>query len=96
MQCVLCGRQSEDETYFEKHHLFPGKTRRTKVNRRDDFIIVDHQCGDQIHLLFDNRSLRDHFDSIDTLKIAMQPFIKWVSTQPLNKHITMKKKKRKL
>lgn len=96
MKCSLCGRESEESNYFEKHHLFPGKMRRTKVDRKEDTIWVDHQCGDQIHLLFDNRTLRDSLDSVEALREAMASFIKWVRSQPLEKHISMKKKKRKL
>jgi hypothetical protein len=80
---------------MEEHHLYPGKHRRTKTDR-DDTILVDRDCGDQIHLMFDNRELRDDLDSVETLRIAMEPFIQWVWKRPLDRKVTMKRKKRKL
>lgn len=94
-KCTLCCR-SGDPKYFEKHHLTPGKHRRTKVNRQNDVTIVCVDCGDQIHLMFDNRELRDDLDSVEALQVAMEPFIKWVQKRPLDRKVTMKRKKRKL
>ena len=95
MQCVLCLRDTEDENLLEKHHLYPGKHRRTKTDR-DETILVCRDCGDQIHLMFDNRELRDDLDSLEALRTAMNPFIQWVKKRPLDRKVSMKKKKRKL
>ena len=96
MQCQLCLRASNnDDNYFEKHHLFPGKHRRTKTER-DETLVVCRDCGDQIHLMFDNGTLRDDLDSLEGLRIAMGTFVKWVQTRPLDSKVNMKRKKRKL
>lgn len=96
MTCVICLRHSDDSKLFEKHHLFPGKHRRTKVERQDDTILVCRDCGDQIHLMFDNGTLRTELDSLDALKEKMQSFIKWVQARPIEQKVNMKMKKRKL
>jgi tRNA threonylcarbamoyladenosine modification (KEOPS) complex Pcc1 subunit len=96
MRCVLCARESDESKYFEDHHLFPGKRRRVKVDRKEDTIVVCRDCGDQIHLMFDNRELRDTLDSPETLRQAIQSFIKWVQIRPLDQKVNMKMKKRKL
>ncbi len=81
---------------MEEHHLYPGKHRRVKADRQSDTIIVDRDCGDAIHEMFDNRELRDDLDSVEALRIAMGPFIQWVRKRPLDRKVTMKRKKRKL
>ncbi len=96
MKCLLCGRGSNDPKYYEDHHLFPGKRRRTKVDRKEDTILVCTSCGDQIHLMFSNQELRDNLDSLEALQQAMQGFIKWIQSKPLEQKINMKTKKRKL
>jgi len=96
MKCLLCGREADESKYFEEHHLFPGKHRRTKVDRKEDTILVCTDCGDQIHLMFDNRELRDNLDSLEALQAAMQPFIQWVRKRPIDQKVNMKRKKRKL
>jgi hypothetical protein len=96
MQCVLCRRESDDERLFEKHHLVPGKHRRIKVDRKEDCILTCVDCGDQIHLMFDNQELRTELDSLEALQIAMQSFIQWVRKRPIDRKVNMKRKKRKL
>ncbi len=97
MRCELCGRESEDASLFEKHHLVPGKGRRKKTDRKDDTITVcSTGCGDQIHLMFDNKTLRAQLDSLDALRKAMESFIAWVRKRPLDQKVNMKRKKRKL
>lgn len=96
MRCEICHRTSDDDQYFEKHHLFPGKHRRVAKDRKDDTIDVCRDCGDQIHLMFDNNELRTELDSLEALKKAMGGFAKWVSDRPLERRVSMKRKKRKL
>lgn len=95
-QCVICTRESEDSQYFERHHLFPGKHRRTKTDRQEDTILVCKDCGDQIHLMFSNYELRNTLDSLVSLREAMQSFSHWIQKKPLSQKIVMKKKKRKI
>jgi len=96
MRCEICHRTSDNEQYFEKHHLFPGKHRRIAKDRKDDVIDVCRDCGDQIHLMFNNNELRTNLDSLEALKKAMDSFVMWVSDRPLNRKVSMKKKKRRL
>lgn len=95
MICEICGRESDDDSLFERHHLIPIKTRRTK-EEKDDVIIVDRTCGDQIHLMFDNTKLRMELNSLEMLRKEMAPFIMWVRGKPINQHLSMKRKKRKI
>lgn len=92
--CELCGR-SGDDALFERHHLFPGKHRRIKLDKRDDIIWVDKACGDAIHQQLTNQQLRDTYSSLEMLKEALFSFITWVQKQPIDSSICMKKKKRK-
>jgi hypothetical protein len=46
--------------------------------------------------MFDNNELRTDLDSLEALKEAMGGFAKWVSDRPIERKVSMKKKKRKL
>lgn len=91
MICEICGRQGETE-YFEKHHLEPAQKRKDS-----DVIDVCHQCGDQIHLLFTNAELKNEYNTLDKIMSDSRivRYVRWVRKQPLSKHITTKKKKKK-
>lgn len=91
MICSICRREG-DAKYFEKHHLFPVRTRRTS----DEGIMVCHNCADQIHLMFTNQQLQKDLHTLTDLIFAMQSYIDWVCTKPLETHFSMAKKKRKL
>lgn len=93
--CELCGRTGDD-SLFEKHHLVPGKHRRIKVDRKEDTIWVDRACGDAIHQQLTNQQLRGDYNTLESLKEAMAPFISWVRKQPIDSHVCMKMKKKKL
>jgi hypothetical protein len=90
--CKLCGRSGEDQ-HFELHHLEPASKRKDS-----DTIFVDHQCGDQIHKLFENYQLKTQFNTLEKLLAdeRVQKWISWVRKQPLEKRVTMKTKKRRL
>ena len=88
--CELCGRQGDDP-YFEEHHLWPVKTRR----KTKDTIVVDRQCGDQIHLMFTNQELQQKYHTLEDLKEGMTLYISWVKDKPLESHFPMAKKKRR-
>ena len=91
--CEICGREGPSD-YFELHHLFPGK-KKSKKNVNDKTITVDHTCGDQIHLMFDNTQLREKYNTAEALRGAMQTYIAWVRKKPLEANVQMKAKKRK-
>jgi len=88
---LICGREGEDK-YFEKHHLEPAQKRKDS-----DTIDVCHQCGDQLHLLFDNNQLKKDFNTLDSIlgNERVEKYVKWVRKQPLTKHISTKRKKRR-
>lgn len=91
MICQLCERETEE---IEKHHLIPHKTRREK-EEDNKTIDVCTQCGDQIHLMFDNTKLRNELNTLESLKTAMSSYIKWVKSKPVESKFSVKKKKRK-
>lgn len=93
--CELCGRSGDDSLY-ELHHLYPGKHRRIKVDRKKDTIVVCKSCGDAIHQQLTNQQLRYEYDTVESLREALAPFISWVKKQPIDSHVCMKIKKRKL
>lgn len=91
MKCQLCERETEK---YEEHHLIPHKTRREKEEDCKT-INVCQQCGDQIHLMFDNTRLRNELNNLEALKIAMFSYINWVKNKPIESKFSVKKKKRK-
>jgi len=86
-KCQLCERNTDE---LEFHHFFPGKKRRLT----DDGIYICRNCGDQIHLMFDNRQLRSEYHDLESLKTEMEKYIQWVKTKPVESHFCMKKKKK--
>jgi hypothetical protein len=92
MQCPLCERIGDD-SMFEWHHFEPIASRR----KNDEKIKLCRQCGDQIHLLFDNTELRVLYQNLDSLKSSdkMQKYTKWIKNKPLESHFTTQEKKRK-
>ena len=89
MICPICMREG-DARYFEKHRLFPVRTRRTS----DEGIMVCHNCADQIHLMFTNQQLQRDLHTLMDLKIAMTSYVEWVQDKPIETHFSMAKKKR--
>lgn len=87
MNCQLCGRESNKT---EKHHLIP-------QNKKSDTIIVCDQCGDQIHLLYDNKELATRLNTLEKLKSddKITRYIKWIKSKPIDKSFSVKKLKRK-
>jgi len=91
MICEICGREGDDK-YFEKHHLEPAQKKKESKT-----IDVCHQCGEQIHLLFDNYTLKYKMNNLENIRDdkKIKKYVDWVRKQPLSKHISTKKKKRK-
>lgn len=94
MKCSLCDRTSEDKSLFEFHHFEPIATRR----KSDDGIVVCHQCGDQLHLVFTNYELRSLGNDIDILKrhVKFIGYLNWVKKRPIATHYTSAAKKKKI
>jgi hypothetical protein len=89
IKCAICNRIVPD-VYTEKHHLIPdcegGKEKVT--------VCID--CGDQIHQLFTEHELRDHFNTVELLKthLKVQKWIQWIRKQKTFGMCMKKKKKR--
>jgi hypothetical protein len=88
MSCSLCRRDAES---LEKHHFEAGRRR-----KGDEGIKVCHQCGDQLHLMFTNRELRNKYDTLEKILAdpKVQKYVEWVKNKPVETHYTMRKKKR--
>lgn len=88
MICSICKREGKD-VYFEKHHLIPQSNSST--------INVCRQCGDQLHLMFDNQTLKRELNNIDNILSNEQviKYVKWVKNKPIESHFSVAKKKRK-
>jgi hypothetical protein len=56
MNCQICDRN----IVLEKHHLVPGN------RKNSSFIFVCEQCGDQLHLMFDNKILKNKLNTLET------------------------------
>lgn len=88
MICSICKREG-DSYYFEKHHLIP--------QSNSDTIDVCIQCGDQLHLLFDNNFLKTELNTLEKIKQNEQvkKYVSWVRNKPIERHFTVAKKKRR-
>ena len=87
--CPICNREDVITT---KHHLIPIH----KKGKDGPTVDLCTDCHDQIHALWDNNELRDHFNTLDLLKESdkMQKFIKFIRKQPYGRsHIVKKQSK---
>ncbi|WP_295422210.1 hypothetical protein [Sulfurovum sp.] len=79
--CATCHRY----TALTKHHLIPKKrVKKNKKKQSHDFggiINICRQCHDGIHDLYDERTLAEHFNSLEKLCAdkALQKHFSWVS-----------------
>lgn len=86
-RCQICQREVPDE-YMEEHHLVP------KVKGGKEKIDVCCPCGDQLHLLFTIRELKELYNSLEAL-LANERVQKWIKFVRKQKgfHVCMKRKK---
>jgi hypothetical protein len=91
MTCSICNRSSDDKSLFEFHHFEPIATRR----KTNDGIYVCHQCGDQLHLIFNNVELRIMGASVK-FNEKMGKYVNWVKNKPIDTHYSAAAKKRRL
>lgn len=87
-RCEICNRETNN---LEKHHLDP------KNRKKSPTIDVCMQCGDQIHLMFDNSILSRELNSVEKIvsNEKMIKYIKWVRKQPITRKSTRKLKRKK-
>ena len=104
MKCPICNREVPEE-FKEEHHLIPRAVcRRNKysnlsqLEKGNQTITVCSDCGNQLHKLFSEKELADHYNTLE--KILSQPSIQkwagWVNKKSYDFNITSKEKKRKL
>lgn len=75
--CPLCNRKIP-EGQESAHHLIPKTFKGRKT------IDLHKICHNQIHALFSERELYNHYNTIERLKAHtdMDKFIKWIRTKP--------------
>ena len=85
--CPICKRNIPKE-YIEKHHLIP------KSKKGKETILVCIDCGNQVHLLFSIKELKNKYNTLDKLleNDKVQTWAKWVYKKK-DFGICMKKKK---
>jgi len=80
MVCELCGRDVE----LTEHHLIPKQKAQNihKINgvERQNKAYLCKPCHKQVHALFDNRELKQNYNTIQKLKShsGIIKFIEWV------------------
>jgi 5-methylcytosine-specific restriction endonuclease McrA len=80
--CVTCYRH----TALTKHHLIPKKRHKKSKKMHhglnyDTVITVCRKCHDGIHDLYDERTLAEHFNTLEKLCAdeALQKHFSWVA-----------------
>lgn len=84
--CELCNRPSQTTT----HHLIPKSCKKKSGPTAE----LCQDCHRMIHATFDNKQLAKNYHSIELLKNAIQPFIKWIRKQPACTYFNSKKFKK--
>lgn len=69
--CTICERKTPDK-FIEKHHLTP----KSYKGKKKIFVCID--CADQTHNLFNNKELRDKYNTLEKLK-SNEKIQKWIS-----------------
>jgi hypothetical protein len=92
LACALCNRPIPSRRLAIEHHLIPCH----KGGRKGEKVLFCKPCGEQVHLLFDNRELRDKYNTMETL-LANERVQAWVEFVKKQKDFTvcMKVKKRR-
>ena len=90
MFCSICQRNTPD-VYIEKHHLVP------RAKKGKETVPVCHDCGNQIHILFSLKELRDTYNTVEALLAndRVQTWIRWVRKKK-DFGVYAKAKKRKI
>lgn len=79
--CPLCERKIL-KNQEDKHHLIP----KSKGGGNKDIVLLHLACHRQIHMIFKESDLANHFNSIELLKNNqdVQNFINWIKTKPVD------------
>lgn len=83
--CELCERDVEERTV---HHLTP----KHHGGAHKETALLCRACHRQIHALFTNKELADHYDTLEKLKNEeqMYRFLKWIRKQSPDKKVKVK------
>ena len=95
--CELCGR---NELPLTRHHLIPlsrhnkSRTQRTfsREAMKTDIAMLCRPCHSQVHRLFDNHELANHYSTIERLQehTEVQKFVNWIKKRPVGLKIRVK------
>ena len=95
--CPLCDREVNKTT---DHHLIPDskdrRSRKEKNNSDGLTVAICEDCHTQIHMLFDNNTLKNNLSTIEKLKAneKMQKFLTWIGKKNPNYNQRFKQSKR--
>lgn len=78
--CQICGRALKPGPSIDEHHLVP------KTYGGKETVLIHKICHQKIHSLFDEKQLRDKYNTITSLinNDDMRSFIKWVRKKPID------------
>lgn len=88
--CPIC-RHEYAPSELTKHHLVP-KSRKGKIT-----VPLCRPCHQQIHALYTEKELEEHFGTLETLLAAelLQPWIRWIRKRKPTARVKTKTSKRK-
>ena len=88
--CALC-RHQYDRRELTRHHVVP------KSRGGTDIELLCPLCHKQVHALFTERELEEHYGTLDKLESAepLQPFLRFVRKRKPTKSITVKSSRTK-
>jgi hypothetical protein len=74
MKCSICGRITP-QCCLEQHHLTP-----RSIDKKSDKIEVCIDCGNQIHVLFTLKELKNNYNTLKKLLAndKIQQWIRWI------------------
>lgn len=92
MECELCRREMERLT---AHHLIPRQTTKRKKVEPSPTISICSACHRQVHVLFDNKYLANHLNTLEKLKNEpkMQKFLNWMHKQHSHKKVRVRRQR---
>jgi hypothetical protein len=90
--CPLCRREIPSRRLAIAHHLVPCH----KGGSKGEKVLLCKPCGEQVHQLFDNRELRDKYNTLELLLAneRVQEWAAWANKQK-DFNCCMKAKKRR-
>lgn len=101
-RCELCGRRV---ARLARHHLIPRarhahqreRDASQRRERRERIAWLCAACHKQLHVLFSEKELERHFDSVAKLRAhpEVQRFVRWVRRRPDGTHVVALRTRRR-